>query len=135
MLIGCHINDFHFTCGVKIGFNLRMLVSFKCIDYTETFVEGSNNVWKTKSWVDLLQHRYKNTNFLHRKTFLFLKTNPSIHAHGWRNIFAALNPNHKVDSLTFRVIQLMSCSKELLLYLLNLPDEFLQLYNWYSFLW
>ena len=135
MLIRDHINDFHFTWGDKIGFNLRMRVSFKCIDYTDTFVEGSNNDWKTKSWVDLLQHRYKNTNFLIRKTFLCLETNPKIHAHGWRNIFAALNPNHQVNSLKFRAIQLMGCSKELLLYPLNLPDEFLQLYNGYCFLW
>ena len=54
MLIGGHINYFHYTCGDKIGFNVRTPVSFKCIDYIGTFVLGSNNVWKIKYWVVLM---------------------------------------------------------------------------------
>ena len=48
MLKGDHINDFQFTCGDKVGLNVRKRVSFKYIDYTDSFVEASNGVWKTK---------------------------------------------------------------------------------------
>ena len=44
MLKGGHINDFHFTCGDKVGLNVRKRVSFKYIDYTDSFVEASNGV-------------------------------------------------------------------------------------------
>ena len=67
MLTGGHINDFHFTCGDKIGLNVRKRVRFKYLDCTDSFVEASNDVWKTKACVVLLQKSYKNTNFRLRK--------------------------------------------------------------------
>ena len=51
MLKGGHINDFHCTCGDEVGLNVRKRVSFKYIDYTDSFVEASNGVWKTKTCV------------------------------------------------------------------------------------
>ena len=67
MLTGGHINDFHFTCGDTIGLNVRKRVSFKYLDCTDSFVEASNDVWKTKACVVVLQKSYKNTNFRLRK--------------------------------------------------------------------
>ena len=67
MLIGGHINDFHFTCGDKIGLNVRTRDIFESLDYIDSFVESSNDLWETKACVVVLQHRYKYTNFLLRK--------------------------------------------------------------------
>ena len=80
MLKGGHINDFHFTCGDKVGLNVRKRVSFKYIDYTDSFVEASNGVWKTKTCVVLLQKSYKNTNFRLRRNVS--ESNASILVHG-----------------------------------------------------
>ena len=53
--------------AIKIGLNVRKRVRFKYLDCTDSFVEASNDVWKTKACVVLLQKSYKNTNFRLRK--------------------------------------------------------------------
>ena len=82
MLIGGHINDFHFTCGDKIGLNVRTRDSFESLDYIDSFVESSNDLWETKACVVVLQHRYKYTNFLLRKNVSVLK-NKCKHSCPW----------------------------------------------------
>ena len=69
MLKGGHINDFHFTCGDKVGLNVRKRVSFKYIDYTDSFVEASNGVWKTKTVLFFCKRVTKTQTFDLEKTF------------------------------------------------------------------